>query len=125
MSRCPAIDRKNRRCLRSEGHFGLHTYKRLKVQGAKAERERDDLDRFRDAVKLAAGGYCEGRRFSSMCTGVGVEAHHVWPEDRDRGLHDPRRGKWLCRPCHNAVHSWPLKARRAGLLRAHALGEAS
>lgn len=92
--------------------------------GRKARRERRDLDAFRIAVRDQAGGYCEGQVYG-ICGAhvhVGTTAHHLWPEDRDCGRHDPARGAWLCWTAHRWVHSEPDAARDLGLLRpdAHA-----
>lgn len=108
-------------------------------KGAKAERETPALDAFRFAVWERAGGWCEVRTPSSpskpfpfydeisiedrdrYCGTThphrGDNAHHVWPEDRDGGNHDPDRGLWLCFRAHRFTHDNPAEAKRLGLLR--------
>lgn len=85
-----------------------------------------------------SGGFCEATRqlsdhfghatAMSVCgTAIlhrGVDPHHVWPEDRDRGVHDPSRALLLCRPAHDYAHANPTMAKTLGLLRAK-LGPAS
>lgn len=108
-------------------------------KGAKAERETPALDAFRFAVFERARGYCEVMviadeqkpfPFYEVITSddrrtiCGVEgphrgdnAHHVWPEDRDRGHHRPERGLYLCWRSHRWTHDHPAEAQRLGLLR--------
>ncbi len=98
-------------------------------KGAKAERETPALDAFRFAVFERAHGYCEvmvdaetgkGFPFYDLITSAdrrmicgqdgphrGDNAHHVWPEDRDAGRHEPERGLWLCYTAHHWVHDHP------------------
>lgn len=98
-------------------------------RGRKAEREQPALDAFRDALRDRM--WCEAADLIDTDTDLpvcgrygrhdGAHAHHMWPEDRDRGVHDPNRGKWLCTVSHRWTHHWPEKAGVIGLLRA-ALG---
>lgn len=81
--------------------------------GAKTRREAADLAAFRRALKARAGGRCE-IRVSPECTGIGTDAHHMAPSDRDRGRHDPERGLWLCRA--GWVHRFPERAYEWGYL---------
>jgi hypothetical protein len=45
------------------------------------------------------------------------DPHHVWPEDRDVGRHDPDRVLDLCRRAHDWTHHNPKHASKLGLLR--------
>lgn len=90
--------------------------------GRKAQREAPALAIFRDAVASrywceAGGLLADGVPVCSSAAHRGVEAHHVWPEDRDRGVHDPERGLWLCARAHRWAHDHPKLASVAGLLR--------
>lgn len=75
------------------------------------------MDGARAALILRSGGRCEGNDFSPHCTGVGTDAHHIRPADRDEGRHEPDRMKLLCRWCHQEVHANPNLAGMAGLLK--------
>jgi len=98
--------------------------KRLRRIGRKGLREREALARFRHDVAERAGGMCEarGERYSVLICRphehYGTQAHHIWPEDRDKGVHDPERGLWLCWDAHRYVHEHPDEAKLLGLLRA-------
>lgn len=108
--------------------------------GRKAQRERPALDRFRETLRARNDGYCEGpngativvdgqRRYvdvphanvwttpGTIGRHPGCDPHHLFPEDRDRGVHDPARGLWLCRPCHDWIDAHPAWAHQLGLLR--------
>ncbi len=70
------------------------------------------------AVKRAllerSQGRCEGRGFSPLCTGVGVDVHHV--VKRSAGGDDtPANCLLLCRFCHDRVEAAPAEALVAGL----------
>lgn len=87
--------------------------------GRKAKRERAAVDRFRRAVKAQAAGQCEGY-IHEICADyphLGSQAHHIWPEDRDAGRHEPSRGAWLCPGAHRWVHDHSNSAAHMGLLR--------
>lgn len=91
--------------------------KPLPKEGRKAERERSAVASFRAEVRRRAGGWCEGA--TPACPPhrhAGAHAHHVWPSDRDRGVHDPERGKLLCAAGHDWTHAHPAEAERRGLL---------
>lgn len=101
--------------------------------GAKAKREAVALNAFRGALVDRSHGFCEGPRAVFLDDGEviivphaargrhhGCDPHHLWPEDRDRGVHDPARGMWLCRPAHNFTDDEPALAHRAGMLRPEA-----
>lgn len=85
--------------------------------GRKARREAPDIASFRAAVKYRAGGWCEtptpacppGRH-------EGAHAHHVWPSDRDRGIHDPARGLYVCFAAHRWIHAHTGAAQAHGWL---------
>lgn len=74
--------------------------------GAKAKREQAALDAFRASVRERAEGLCEVGWWP-VCLRQGNQAHHRAPSDRDRGIHDPERGLWVCGPCHNHAHANP------------------
>lgn len=104
--------------------------KRPKQIGKKALREQEARIEFARAVARNAGGYCETMHLpvvvaTMICTvpvvHAGAHAHHVWPEDRDRGVHDPNRGLWLCARAHDWSHTHPALAWEYGLLRSDAL----
>lgn len=99
--------------------------------GRKTEREKPALDAFREALRERSNGMCEaplgcladdGRYIevphtSARFPHAGVDPHHVWPEDRDCGVHDPDRGLWLCRVAHDWCDANPTDAKIVGLLR--------
>lgn len=101
------------------------TRKPLRRVGARARRERPDLDAARAVVRARGdceawgmiaprSGYdyvCESRRHP------GAHGHHIWPEDRDSGRHDPDRMLWLCPASHEFAHRNPRDAAELGLLR--------
>lgn len=105
--------------------------RRIRARGKKALRTAGDERAFRSALQHRSMGYCEAtervanladfRVVHTVCgTGIlhaGTDPHHLWPEDRRRGLHDPERGVWLCRRAHEWVHANPRRARELGLLR--------
>lgn len=91
-------------------------------RGRKAKREASAIARFRREVRARAAGWCEAwdLKWPSICDArqhLGDTAHHVWPEDRDRGVHEARRGVWLCAPAHRWVHEHPADAALVGLMR--------
>ena len=92
--------------------------KPLPARGSKARREDGDVDAFRAAVKARSRGRCElGAPACSDEPHPGAHAHHRFPEDRDRGVHDPDRG-WFCCPAGHAwVHAHPEAAAERGWLR--------
>lgn len=87
--------------------------------GRKARREQSAWVLCRTIVLTRSGGLCEANltgvcpRWKHGATAV----HHVWPEDRDKGLHDPSRCLHLCDLSHRWAHENPAKAKEAGLLR--------
>lgn len=105
------------------------------VEAAQA-REAPALAAFNTAVEARAGGMCEAPWYVVIEKGMaarvidvphtcsqafarhpGISAHHVWPEDRDCGRHDPDRGLWICRAAHRWAHDNPADAKLVGILR--------
>lgn len=98
----------------------------LRSVGAKAKRERPALDAAREVVRerrwCEAGWITDLRTGTAVCGGrrvahEGAHVHHVWPEDRDRGVHDPDRMLYLCPTSHAWAHANPSAAAEVGLLR--------
>lgn len=89
-------------------------------KGAKARREEPALDAFRAALIERSGGECESPYAVACGTSArhrGDHCHHVEPNDRDRGVHDPDRGLYLCARSHAWAHAHPVTAAVLGLLR--------
>lgn len=107
-------------------------------KGTKAVREQPDIASFRERLQERSGGECEAQGVLYWMTIAGGEMspsdqlllvcgthdrhhgahpHHVWPEDRDAGIHDPERGLWLCARSHAWAHDHPALAAEFGLLR--------
>lgn len=93
--------------------------------GRRKRREQAAESEFRAQVRMRAEGRCEA---AGLATRVGLvcgtkyghqghHAHHVWPEDRDCGVHDPERGLWLCFEAHSWVHDHPEDAKMLRLMR--------
>lgn len=103
----------------------LRSRKPLAVRGRKAKREEEALARFRRDLQNRSGGWCEaverravdGDPVCSVFAHAGEHAHHVWPEDRDAGIHEADRGLYLCARAHAWAHAHPWEAALAGLLR--------
>jgi hypothetical protein len=96
--------------------------KPLPKVGRKAKREQQGWDACRAQVISRSRGYCEGNVLNVCPSGLGHGAshvHHVWPEDRRDGVHDPERCLHLCAEAHRWVHDNPLEAGAYGLLRPH------
>lgn len=94
-------------------------------RGAKAEREQPALDAFRDALDARSRGWCQcfevrGEDGTPICGTIfrhtGTDPHHIHPSDRDRGVHDPDRGLFICRTAHRAIHDNVEWAYAHGLL---------
>lgn len=85
--------------------------------GRKARREQEALQYFR--IVVHARRWCEANVPGVCPPGLhdGHHAHHVWPEDRDAGLHNPARGLLVCAPAHSWIHTHPVAAAERGLLR--------
>jgi lysophospholipase L1-like esterase len=136
VSLCTHVDPKRGQCKRGAHSSGFHVYKPLRLVGRKARRERSDLDRARAAVKARSQGFCEAhdlieahsewisdanevrrRVCATAILHAGDGAHHVFPEDRDAGVHDPARMLFLCETGHRWSHGHPTAAAALGLLR--------
>lgn len=94
--------------------------RRLRQRGAKTRRESQALIRARREIQERSAGLCEARKLGicgARVQHLGAHAHHVHPEDRDRGVHDPKRMLWLCPQAHAYAHNNPAKAKDLGLLR--------
>jgi hypothetical protein len=98
--------------------------------GPKAEREKPALDAFRTALIERSHGQCEAPPYVRTPTRVivvphsstarhhaGAHAHHQYPEDHDRGVHDPTRGLYCCTASHDWAHRNPDDGALAGILR--------
>ncbi len=99
---------------------GPNARRPLRRTGAKTRRESQALVRARRFVQERSAGLCEARHLGICGPWVqhlGAHAHHVWPEDRDRGVHDPARMRWLCPEAHRWTHANPARAKELGLLR--------
>ena len=107
------------RAWRDRSRTNLARRTPLRATGAKAERERPALDAFRAELRRRSSGRCEVVTPGCPTTGphAGAHAHHVWPEDRDAGHHDPARGLFLCADAHAWTHEHPAAAARLGTLR--------
>ena len=119
MKRSGPLKRKTplRSNLATSREWERRSRKPLPQTGAKTAREASDLAAFRKAVIARADGWCEIA--SGGCTPgphPGRHAHHVWPSDRDAGLHDPTRGLWLCAGGHAYVHAHPQESYARGWL---------
>lgn len=100
-----------------------HRPLRRGYQSPRKLQAREDLRRFRAALEArvwceAAGSYAHGRPIcGTLDRHEGTDAHHLWPEDRDRGVHDPDRGLWICRTAHQWAHANPAMAAEMRVLR--------
>lgn len=89
----------------------------LKARGRKYQRELGALDVARQILRDRNNGRCEVQ--SPGCPHgwhLGAHAHHRYPSDRDRGVHDPDRMLWLCPGSHRWTHENPALAREKGWL---------
>lgn len=89
-----------------------------KRRGTKAEREEEAWLACKRAVSYRSGGWCEAD--SPVCVSSphrAVHPHHVWPEDRRDGIHDPERVLDVCFSAHRWIHDHPADAKLLGLLR--------
>lgn len=99
--------------------------------GRRKRASRSDEREMKRQLVERSDGFCEATRrlcdqfghptAISVCgTAIlhpGTDPHHVWPEDRDRGVHDPSRALLLCRHAHDYAHANPAIAKTFGLLR--------
>lgn len=88
--------------------------KRLRRVGKKGERDREELAETKPVLLERSRGRCEART-SSLCTGVGVHAHHVRRRSQG-GSNDPTNLLWVCFFCHAAIHANPEQARELGMI---------
>lgn len=89
----------------------------LRSRGRKADREKPALDAFREALRARSGGLCEVRTPACpLGPHFGCDPHHRCHADRDRGVHDPERGLWVCRVGHDWIETHPAESYRAGWL---------
>lgn len=127
--RCPKV-KKGRRCRRALHFDGLHVYRPPRARGRRSERDEADRAEFARQLEDRSEGWCEATErlrivapelaLKVCTTGIlhkGTDPHHLFPEDRDRGVHDPSRGLWLCRHAHDWAHDHPRLAKSYGLLR--------
>lgn len=85
--------------------------------GASKRRQKAAEARFRRALQDRSGGWCE--ILSPACPAgahAGVDPHHLCHADRDRGVHDPARGLWVCRAAHDWIETHPQESYRLGWL---------
>lgn len=89
---------------------------RLNPVGKKAKREASDLARFRLAVAMRSGGWCEVNT-PSCAPGrhEGTQAHHRLMRSQG-GTHDVENGLWVCSPGHLYVHANPAESYERGWL---------
>lgn len=97
--------------------------------GKKAEREREALAQMHADLRDRSKGLCEMTTLipnapdvrQELCGVLGPhtghDAHHLWPSDRDRGVHSAKRALWLCHYSHMRIHANPKLAESYGLLR--------
>jgi hypothetical protein len=92
--------------------------------GAKTKRERPALDAARVVVKGRT--WCQAHTLldahgvpicGTLCVHQGSDPHHMWPEDRDCGIHDPRRMLLLCRTSHDWADAHMTDAKTLGIIR--------
>lgn len=93
---------------------------RPKRVGRKTKREQAAWELCKAVVLTRSGGYCEAN-IVGVCPRWkhgGTQTHHLWPEDRDKGLHDPARCIRVCIYAHpDWIHGHPIDAKALGLLR--------
>lgn len=89
--------------------------------GRKTRRTQAAWSACRAAVIHRSGGWCETASPACVTSGrhPALDVHHVWPEDRDAGRHDPARCLHLCAAAHRWTHDHPMEAAALGLLRPH------
>ena len=88
----------------------------LRSRGRKAEREQSAAARFRLAVAMRSGGWCEAHT-PSCAPGrhEGTQAHHRLMRSQG-GTHDPENGLWVCSPGHLYIHAQPAESYEKGWL---------
>ena len=95
----------------------LRRGKPLRSVGARKRRTMAAEQAFRVALRERSGGRCEV--VTPACPQgwhLGAHAHHIYPSDRDRGVHDPNRGLFVCADAHSAIHNMPSWSRARGYL---------
>ena len=88
----------------------------LRSKGRKAERDADSIARFRIAVAMRSGGWCEANT-PSCAPGrhEGTQAHHRLMRSQG-GTHDPENGLWCCSQAHAHIHRHPAESYERGWL---------
>lgn len=89
----------------------------LRSVGARKLRTQSAERAFREALIARSGGRCEV--VTPACPDgwhEGAHGHHCWPSDRDRNIHDPNRGLFVCAPAHDYIHRSPEWSRPRGFL---------
>lgn len=109
MNRCPHVDHRGRRCIRSVHRGGFHGYKRLTIR-----RRATDSD-VKQALLERSLGRCEVAWDGLRCTRAGDHAHHRLRRSQG-GTDDVDNLLWVCAPCHAQIHSWPLASYARGYL---------
>lgn len=67
-----------------------------------------------EAVRERSGGRCEVGAI--CCTGGHDHTHEIKPRSAGGSITDPANCLAVCFPCHEAIHSRPNVARKAGWL---------
>lgn len=88
----------------------------LRSVGKKGRADRRELDAVRTELLFRSRGRCEARGFSDLCTGYGVEVHHVVKRSLG-GKHTPENCVLICEFCHAKTETDPAEALAAGWLR--------
>lgn len=89
----------------------------LPTVGRRGRREAAAVAVFRRDVRANAAGRCQVA--TPACQSGphrGDHSHHVYPSDRDAGVHDPTRGLYVCWAGHRWIHDHPDAAIAAGWL---------
>lgn len=89
--------------------------KRMKRAGKKMARDRDELEAVTPELLARSNGRCEAK-FSDRCRTYGTMKHHVVQRSVG-GSNDLDNLKWVCAPCHGAIHADEPAAHEAGLLK--------
>ena len=99
-----------------------------KKVGRRGKRLEASWQACRAQVISRSGGSCEGPDLPGIHPTYphgASDVHHVWPEDRAAGVHDPERCLHLCRPIHAFVDDEPREAHALGLLRPESASQAA
>lgn len=92
----------------------LKRFTPIKQRSEKKMREDREFARNRQRRKRLAKGACE-MKVTRLCTGVGVEAHHVLRRAQHVD-HSVENLRMACGFCHSWVHANPKRARELGFL---------